>query len=1232
MKIKRLFTMEGEGPYQNLEFENRTSVIRNPDGSVVSEWENVTVPTHWSQVATDIMAQKYFRKAGIPKKLKPAKEKGIPSWLQPSHPDQVEADEKINDTDASETRSTASETDSREVFHRMAGCWTYWGYKYNYFDTEDDALAFYDELCHMLANQMAAPNSPQWFNTGLNWAYGLNGPPQGHYYVDPKTEEVAPSEDAYSRPQPHACFIQSVKDDLVREGGIMDLWTREARLFKYGSGTGSNFSDLRGDVEPLSGGGLSSGLMSFLKIGDTAAGSIKSGGTTRRAAKMVCLDADHPDIEEFINWKVNEEQKVAALVSGSKTIKNIINELFKSINEWNNETEKYDLKLNKNLQKVAKKARQADMPISYVYRIIHLSKQGYTNVAFDEYDVDWNSEAYQTVSGQNANNSVRLNNEFMQAVEQDNEWNLYWRVEKVKAKKEGRKPRPCKTLKASELWEEIAYAAWASADPGIQYHTTINEWHTCPADGPIRASNPCSEYMFLDDTACNLASLNLLHFCNPRTGEIDVAKLRHGSRIWTIVLEISVLMAQFPSKNIAELSHKFRTLGLGYANLGTYLMVNGIPYDSPEALGICGAITSIMHMSAYATSAEMAKELGTFPGYELNKENMLRVIRNHRRAAFRAPDSEYEGLTIKPVGIDSQHCPPELLKAVQQDANLALKMGEKYGFRNAQVTVIAPTGTIGLLMDCDTTGIEPDFALVKFKKLAGGGYFKIINNSIPPALKKLGYNSTQITDIVHYIKGHARLDGSPCINTNVLRAKGFTDDIIKRIDDQLPSAFDVSFVFNHYTLGEEFCKETLGITDDELCDFEFSVLKHLGFTSKEIEAANDYICGTMTIEDAPHLKQDHYSVFDCANKCGRNGKRYIAPEAHIRMMSVAQPFISGSISKTINIPNEANVRDFKEAYLTSWHKGLKCNALYRDGSKLSQPLNVNVDKMMWDEDDSDIELTASQPEQVRIAEKIIHRYIAKRRRLPDRRNGYTQKAVIGGHKIYLRTGEYEDGTIGEIFVDMHKEGAAFRSLMNSFAIAISLGLQHGVPLEEFIEAFIYTRFEPNGIVSGNNSIKMSTSIIDYIFRELAISYLGRNELAHVHPDELQASAVHTQNENEPEFDNEQVISERTMTTKESQEFLAKEKSEYEGVDFTLLKNTDSELENTHAEYTGNTDFTGDSEVEAWETLNRSTESLSQEARLKGYEGEACHTCQQFTMVRNGSCLKCASCGATSGCS
>ena len=1235
MKIDRLFTKEGQDPYQTLDFETRSSVIRNPDGSIVSEWKEVVVPSQWSQVATDIMAQKYFRKAGVPKHLRHAREKNIPEWLQPSSADQS----KLSKIETSSRYG--SETDSREVFHRLAGCWTYWGHKYGYFNEESDSRTFYDELSYMLANQQAAPNSPQWFNTGLNWAYGMSGPAQGHHYVKPESGEVHRSEDAYTHPQPHACFIQSVKDDLVQEGGIMDLWTREARLFKYGSGTGSNFSDLRGGEEPLSGGGVSSGVMSFLKIGDTAAGSIKSGGTTRRAAKMVCLDIDHPDIEQFVNWKVREEQKVAALVAGSKKIREIISALFAAIREWDPAEERFDPKKNLELKRVIKKARKAQVPFNYVERIIHLAKQGYVDVDFDEYDTDWNSEAYNSVSGQNANNSVRITNSFMEAVEKDADWSLYWRTEKVKAGEQKREPDSCKVLKARELWEQIAYSAWSSADPGLQFDTTINEWHTCPSDGPIRASNPCSEYMFLDDTACNLASLNLLKFENPENGELDIAKLRHAVRIWTIVLEISVLMAQFPSRRIAELSYRFRTLGLGYANLGTYLMVNGIPYDSKEALSICGSITAIMHMTSYATSAEMAQELGPYEGFQENRETMMRVIRNHRRAVFRVSDSEYENLSITPLGIDSRHCPPELLKAAQEDADRALSLGEKHGYRNAQVTVIAPTGTIGLLMDCDTTGIEPDFALVKFKKLAGGGYFKIINDSIPPALQRLGYAENHINEIVNYVKGYGRLEGSPCINSEVLRNKGFTDEVLQKIEEQLPTAFDISFVFNRWILGDDFCKETLRLDEDQLSDYEFSILKHLGFSDKEIEAANDFICGTMTIEGAPHLKQEHYSVFDCANKCGKKGQRFIAAQAHIKMMAAAQPFISGSISKTINLPAEADVEDIKECYSMSWKLGLKCNALYRDGSKLSQPLNTSAGAEVWDEEDEEMQEGIAHPAAVQVAEKIIHRYIAKRRRLPFRRNGYTQKALIGGHKLYLRTGEYEDGALGEIFVDMHKEGAAFRSLMNCFAIAISLGLQHGVPLEEFVEAFVFTRFEPNGMVMGNKSIKMSTSIIDYIFRELAVNYLGRHDLAHVSEDDLQASSLSTP-EPVPDYDEEHLVSERTMSKEESRSFLeeiAGENGDQTGSSSLASIKMEPEEQAFHRDDSSGVTMISEPSEDtvsgisfADAAANRSQTELVQEARMKGYEGEPCGTCGQFTMVRNGSCLKCASCGATSGCS
>jgi ribonucleoside-diphosphate reductase alpha chain len=1196
MRINRLFTEQGKDPLSSFKFVKRTSEIKNPDGSIVFRMEDVLIPDHWSQVATDIIAQKYFRKAGVPKLLKKNNEKGIPKWLQPSVAD-IERLQELPEHDR-----TTSETDAKQVFHRLAGTWTYWGWKAGYFDSEDDAKAFYDEHMYMLANQMAAPNSPQWFNTGLNWAYGITGPSQGHYYVDYQTGELVQSNDAYTHPQPHACFIQSVKDDLVNNGGIMDLWVREARLFKYGSGTGSNFSELRGSKEPLSGGGRSSGLMSFLKIGDRSAGAIKSGGTTRRAAKMVTLDLDHPDIEEYINWKVTEEQKVAAIVAGSKLCNLHLNNIMKACYEEHPENDRFNKKLNKKLSHAVLEARKAMIPNNYIERVIHLAKLGFKSIEFPVYDTDWNSEAYATVSGQNSNNSVRVTNEFMNAVINDGSWNLYWRIEKRKAKLEKRSPKPCKTLKARDLWEQIAYSAWSCADPGIQFHSTINEWHTCPGGGEIKASNPCSEYMFLDDTACNLASLNLVRFYDNDNHKFNIEAYRHAAKLWTIVLEISVLMAQFPSKEIAQLSYEYRTLGLGYANLGTLLMLQGIPYDSKEGIAICGALTSILHMTAYSTSAEMAKEAGPFPRYEDNKDNMLRVLRNHRRAAYNVPNEEYEGLSIYPVGINPQYCPSDLLKAAREDSDRAVELGELYGYRNAQVTVIAPTGTIGLVMDCDTTGVEPDFALVKFKKLAGGGYFKIINQSIPPALEKLGYNKDQINEIVRYAKGSGSLEGCPYINPQALKAKGFTDDIIKKIENYLPSVFDISFAFNKFTLGTEFLTKTLGFSEDEINSFDFDLLTKLGFSKMEISSANDYVCGTMTIEGAPFLKHEHYPVFDCANKCGKKGTRFIRPIAHIRMMAAAQPFISGAISKTINLPGSAGIEDVKDAYMQSWKLGIKANALYRDGSKLSQPLNSISDE--------DIEAIIEEKEKndiVKVAEKIIHRYIAKRRRLPDRRSGYTQKAKINGQSVYIRTGEYDNGQIGEIFIDMHREGASFRSLLNCFAISISLGLQHGVPLEEFVDAFVFTRFEPSGIVTGNDKIKMATSVIDYIFRELAVTYLGRNDLSHVDSDEIKSKASRgiVKKLADPEFESEEVISERLVEL---------DKDNIDSYNYSLSSKTVVAKEKTTSQ-----------------SFNAMTTKVKQ-AIENGYTGDICPECQSITMVRNGTCLKCMTCGSTTGCS
>jgi ribonucleoside-diphosphate reductase alpha chain len=982
--------------------------------------------------------------------------------------------------------------------------------------------------------------------------------------------------------------------------------------------------------------------MSFLKIGDRAAGAIKSGGTTRRAAKMVVVDVDHPDIESYIEWKVREEQKVAALVTGSKICQKRLNAILKAcVNCEGDNDDCFEPTKNPALKRAIKEARRDLVPDNYIKRIIQFARQGYTELKFDTYDTDWDSEAYLTVSGQNSNNSVRVNDDFLNAVEQDGEWALTSRTDAGKV---------VKTISAKDLWEQIGHAAWASADPGIQFHTTINDWHTCPQSGEIRASNPCSEYMFLDDTACNLASLNLMQF-RLADGSFDVASFEHACRLWTVVLEISVLMAQFPSRQIAELSYRYRTLGLGFANIGGLLMTSGLSYDSDEGRALCGAISAVMTGTAYATSAEMAGELGPFPGYFENASDMLRVIRNHRRAAH-GETMGYEKLATPPVPLDhpNLHDKP-LAAAARRVWDEALELGDRHGFRNAQATVVAPTGTIGLVMDCDTTGIEPDFALVKFKKLAGGGYFKIINRAVPEALRNLGYTEAQIAEIEAYAVGHGSLRQAPAINHTTLAQKGFTPDVLETVEGSLGSAFDIKFVFNKWTIGEAFCTETLGIPTEKLNDPAFDLLSHLGFSKADIEAANTHVCGAMTLEGAPHMRDEHLPVFDCANPCGRIGKRFLSVESHIRMMAASQPFISGAISKTINMPNDATVDDCKQSYMLSWRLGLKANALYRDGSKLSQPLNAQLLADDEDEQDEVIEkLTSDNPAQQRAAvaaEKIVERIveqvrIREREKMPGRRKGYTQKAVVGGHKVYLTTGEYEDGRLGEIFIDMHKEGAAFRSLMNNFAIAISLGLQYGVPLDEYVDAFTFTRFEPNGLVQGNDTIKNATSVLDYIFRELAVSYLARNDLAHVDPGEMVATAM-------GKGENGEVL-EPAQPAVVSHGFTRGNVVGFTGGASNDTATVVSSKTTTQAVKT--TEMVGALRSTA-ETMRSSTETTAvhvtegalalkseasvqidrrAEARIRGYEGEACGECGNFTLVRNGTCLKCDTCGGTSGCS
>lgn len=1216
MKIERKFTKAGQDAYSDINFIKTSSEIRNPDGTVVFHLADVEVPSSWSQVASDVIAQKYFRKAGVPESLKKIKEKNVPEFLWRS---QASSDET----------AITGETSAKQVFDRLAGAWAYWGWKGGYFSTAEDAQAYYDEMRYMLATQRAAPNSPQWFNTGLHWAYGIDGPSQGHHYVDFKSGKLVKSKSAYEHPQPHACFIQSVTDDLVNEGGIMDLWVREARLFKYGSGTGTNFSSLRGDGEPLSGGGKSSGLMGFLKIGDRAAGAIKSGGTTRRAAKMVICDADHPDIESFINWKVKEEQKVASIVAGSKMHEEKLNEIFAAIRAWDGSSEdSVNPSKNPSLKAAIRGAKKVAIPETYVKRVLDYAKQGYDSIEFPTYDTDWDSEAYASVSGQNSNNSIRVTDAFLKAVKADEDWELIRRTDGSVAK----------TIKARKLWEDVGHAAWACADPGIQYHDTVNAWHTCPEDGEIRGSNPCSEYMFLDDTACNLASMNLLSFL--KDGKFQADDYIHATRLWTITLEVSVLMAQFPSKEIAQRSYDFRTLGLGYANIGGLLMNMGFGYDSDEGRALCGALSAIMTGVSYATSAEMARELGPFPKYDNNADHMLRVIRNHRNAAF-GKSTGYEDLAIKPVPLDCENCPDQdLIMLAQSSWNNALAEGEKHGFRNAQTSVIAPTGTIGLVMDCDTTGIEPDFALVKFKKLAGGGYFKIINRSVPAALEKLGYGSAHIEEIISYAVGHGSLGNAPGINHTSLIGHGFGPAEIEKIEAALESAFDIRFVFNQWTLGAEFCTGVLGIPEEKLNDPSFDLLRHLGFSKKDINLANDHVCGTMTLEGAPHLSAEHYHIFDCANPCGKKGKRYLSVNSHIYMMAAAQSFISGAISKTINMPNDATIEDCQKAYELSWSLGVKANALYRDGSKLSQPLAA---ALVEDDDEAAeiLESGSAQEKAAVLAEKIVEKVIVKeivkshREKMPERRKGYTQKAIVGGHKVYLRTGEYSDGSLGEIFIDMHKEGAGFRAMMNNFAIAVSVGLQYGVPLEEFVDAFTFTKFEPAGMVQGNDSIKNATSILDYIFRELAVSYLDRTDLAHVKPegatfDDLgRGQDEGIRNVKELSEDNaskslevlKQISSSGYLRKRLPRELVVLQGGQTSGN--LAMSETAAVIADLPQQ---------SAETAAIATATATALDARTKAKMQGYEGDPCGDCGNYTLVRNGTCMKCNTCGSTSGCS
>ncbi|HUJ75005.1 MAG TPA: vitamin B12-dependent ribonucleotide reductase [bacterium] len=944
LRFQRHFTQEGVPALEMVRYAKRRSVITEPDGSIVFEMNDVEVPEDWSQLATDIVVSKYFRKAGVP--------------------------------------GPGRETSVKQVVHRIAHAIRTQGEEQGYFATGLDAEVFENELTYLLVSQRGAFNSPVWFNCGLYQSYGIRGS-GGNWHWDDAQQAPVMLENSYEYPQCSACFIQRVEDDLM---SIFNLVQKEARVFKYGSGTGTNFSKLRSRFELLSGGGTSSGVMSFLEVFDRGAGATKSGGTTRRAAKMVVLDMDHPEILDFIRWKAKEEEKAKILIAAG-------------------------------------------------------------------YDSNFNGEAYATVSGQNSNNSVRITDAFMKAYEQDQEWQTSYRTT----------GQVHETHKARGLMHEIAQAAWACADPGVQYDSTINDWHTCAGTDRIYASNPCSEFMFLDDTACNLASLNLMKFREPG-GRFDLSGYREAIRVFSTAMEILVDFSSYPTQAIARNSHDYRPLGLGYANLGTLLMVNGLPYDSEEGRALAAALTAVLCGEAYATSAEIAGNLEAFPGYGKNRESMLRVIGKHREAAQR---------------IDARLCPKELWDAAQDAWARAEQAGRQHGYRNAQMTVLAPTGTIGLLMDCDTTGVEPDFSLVKWKKLAGGGYLKIVNQSLPLALKTLGYSEAHIKDIVRYMLGTQSLEDGAPMDLARLKALGFTADEIQEAAQAVKLSGNLTEFTPHVNPASLLAR---------------------GATQAEVEAAQIHIGGMETIEGAPHLKPEHLAVFDCANPCGAHGTRYLAPMAHVKMMAAVQPFISGAISKTINVPEGTTVQEIEDLYVQSWRYGLKAVALYRDGSKGSQPLNTTRDVKE--------EPAADQPAAAPVPAADERRW-GQRKELPRRRMGFTLEANVAGHKLFLRTGEYETRELGEIFIDMYKEGASYRSLMNAFAQAVSVGLSYGVPLEKYVKMYTFTRFEPYGVTDHPN-VRTCTSILDFIFRILGMEYLGMSDFVHVQP------SIDTRSDGQPE--------------------------------------------------------------------------------------------------------------------
>ncbi len=1059
MHITRLITDQATDPFAGVTFRKVDVEICSADPAARVCLTDIEVPAQWSYTAAETFVRYYIRRAGVPAVLTRVKERDVPEWLWRAVPDTAAMQA------LPEAQRTTHETSAKQVFLRLAGAWTYWGVKAGYFDHDTDAQAFHDEVAAMLARQVMAPNSPQWLNNGLFWAYGMAGPAQGHFFGDIETGKLKPSNNAYERPQLHACFLHGVRDELVNEGGIMHLYEREARVFKYGSGAGANLSSIRGAGEGLSGGAATPGLMRFLGIGDKAAGAIHAGGLPRQAGKMVVVDIDHPDVLGFIRWKGEEQYKAAALITGARVMRQHLSGVMAAITQGSGEG-RFNPQQNAALKAAITRAKRAMIPGSAIERVMAYARQGYRELHIPIYTAEAGSEVFFTVSAHQTKQAVRVTHRFMQAAEDKEKFALRRRTDGSVARH----------VPAAELFDDIAHAVWATGGPTIHFADTITRAHSCPETDRIRASTPASEYLFLDDTAAPLAVVNLLA-CADGRGFLDLDLFAHVVKCATLMLDISISMAQYPSRAMARLTLDTRPIGLGMANFAALLMRMGYAYDSDEARATAAAIAGLLTGEAALVSAELAKELGEFAEFKKNRSHYLKLLAAKRDLVLHGDRQDAPALT------SLEALPqPELADALKRVWELAYIKAGAYGLRHAQLSCVPPTSTIARVMDCETLGLTPVASLVRFQPQPQGGVRKHLSSHVRYGLGSLGYSPAQMDEMARYVCGHRSLQHASAVSHTALAAHGFGAAELKAIEETLADAADIHAAFDPFVLGERFCREVLKLPAGALHDANFSVLQHLGFSEEEIAEADAYACGMRTLEGAPHLRAEDAAVFAAG----------VSAEAQINLLAAAQQFLTGGIAHTVMLPHATGMETCQELIRQAWRAGLKSLTLMREGAALYDEVALDTE-VTEDADDALVfrEARASISGSVsQVAAQLVQQFMQGRRELPLRRNGFTQKAAIGGHTVYLRTGDYEDGQLGEIFLDLPQEPEAYRALASQFARAISIALQYGVPLPAFVEAFTRQQFAPCGPVEGSDVMQEASSLLDYVFRELGAAYLA----------------------------------------------------------------------------------------------------------------------------------------------